>query len=131
VPPRVLTHAFLRIDDEQRRVRARRARHHVLEELHVARRIDDDVVPQRALEEHPRRVDRDALGLLVLQRVEQERVFERLRVPGAGGANGVELSLGQGTGIGEQAADDGALPVIDVTGDDNREGGEGGRALGV
>jgi hypothetical protein len=52
-------------------------------------------------------------------------------VPGAGGADGVELSLGQGTGIGEQPADDGALPVIDVTGDDNRERGKGGRALGV
>ena len=50
----------------------------------MARRVDDDVVARGGLEEDARRIDRDALRLLVLQRVEQERVLERLRVPLAG-----------------------------------------------
>ena len=70
-----------------------------------------------ALEEHPGGVDGDALGLLVLERVEQEGVLERLRVELALGPDLLELALGQRVGVGQQSADDRALAVIDVADD--------------
>ena len=80
VAPGVLLHALRGVDHQQRRFGARGAGDHVLEELDVAGRVEDEVVAQVALEEDPGRVDGDALGLLVLERVEQEGVLERLRV---------------------------------------------------
>jgi hypothetical protein len=38
----------------------------------VARRIDDDVLALGGVEEAPRRVDRDTLGLLVLEGIQQK-----------------------------------------------------------
>ena len=79
--------------------------------------VENQVVPQPALEEHPGGVDGDALGLLVLERVEQEGILERLRVELALGADLLELPLGKRAGVGQQAADDRALAVIDVADD--------------
>ena len=115
----VLPHALFGVDHEQRGLRPRRAGDHVLEELHVARRVVDDVVPLRRVEEAARRVDGDALRLLVLQGVEQERVLEGARVHLAHVLDLLELALGQRAGVGHQAADDGALAVVHVAdGDD-------------
>ena len=121
VAPAVLAHAFLGVDDQHRRLGARRARDHVLQELDVPGRVDDDVVARRALEEAARGVDRDALVLLVRQRVEQERVLERLARALALAPHRLELALRQRVRVGEQAADDGALAVVDVADDDDVE----------
>src|SRR4051812_5655711 len=64
VSPALLADSFIRRDHEDCRIRARRARNHVLEELLVTRRIDDHVAPQVAAERNLRRVDRDVLRLL-------------------------------------------------------------------
>ena len=94
----VLLHALGGVDHQQRGLGAGGAGDHVLEELDVARRVEDQVVPPAALEEHPGGVDGDALGLLVLERVEQEGVLERLRVELALGPDLLELAFGQASG---------------------------------
>ncbi len=76
VSPTLLAHAFVRRDDEDGRVRARRAGDHVLEEFLVPRRVDDDVLPLRRAKRNLRRVDRDVLRLLFEQRIEQKGIFE-------------------------------------------------------
>jgi hypothetical protein len=96
----------------------RRAADHVLQELDVARRVDDQEVALLGLEEDPRGVNRDPLRLLVLERVEQEGVLERLGIPLSVGLDHLELALGERVGIHQQPADDGALAVVDVPGDD-------------
>ena len=68
--PAVLADAFFRVDDQQRRIRARRAGRHVLEELHVPGRIVQDVVAPGGAKEAARRIDGDALRLFVLERVQ-------------------------------------------------------------
>jgi hypothetical protein len=136
VPAGVLLDAFGGIDHQQRGLGPGGAGDHVLQELDVARRVEDQVVAQVALEEHPGGIDGDALGLLVLERVEQEGVLEGLGVQLALGPHLLELALGQRVGVGEQAADDRALPVVHVTHDHDvhplaRQGGRGdGRFLG-
>ena len=87
----------------------------------MARRVDDQEVALRGLEEDPRRVDGDPLRLLVLERVEEERILERLGVPFAVRLNHLELALGERVGIHQQPADDGALAVVDVSGDDETQ----------
>ena len=119
VPLGVLPHALEGVDDEQRRLRARGAGDHVLEELHVARGVVDDVVALRRVEEAARRVDGDALRLLVLQGVQEERVLEGARVLLAHLLDLLQLAVGQGAGVGHEPADDGALAVVHVAhGDD-------------
>ena len=83
----------------------------------MARRVEDQVRPQAALEEHAGRVDGDALGLLVLEGVEQEGVLERLGVELALRPHLLELPVRKRVGVGQKAADDRALAVIDVTDD--------------
>ncbi len=113
----VLLHALGRIDHQQGGLRAGGAGDHVLQELDVAGSVEDQVVPQVALEEHPGGIDGDALGLLVLEGVEQERVLERLGVELALGPDLLELSLGERVGVGQQPADDRALAVVDMADD--------------
>jgi hypothetical protein len=74
-------------------------------------------VPQVALEEHPRGIDGDALRLLILQGVEQERILEGLRVELALGPHLLELSFRKRVGVRQQAADHRALAVVHVTHD--------------
>ena len=117
VTPCVLLDPFAGVEHEQRRLRPRGARHHVLQELDVARRVEDEIAALRRAEEHARRVDRDPLRPLVLERVEQERVLERLRGAGAEILDLLQLPVRQRAGVGEQAPDDRALSVIDVADD--------------
>ncbi|MCX6364039.1 MAG: hypothetical protein NTW58_07705 [Actinobacteria bacterium] len=90
----VLAHALLGVDDQQGGLGARRAGDHVLEKLHVAGGVVDDVVALGRVEEAARRVDGDALRLLVLEGVEQKGVLEGARVGGAHRLDLVELALG-------------------------------------
>ena len=123
----VLANALVRVDDEQRGLGARGAGDHVLEELHVARGVVDDVVALGCVEEAAGRVDGDALRLLVLERVQQEGVLERPRIDGAHRLDLVELALGQRPGVGHEPADDGALAVVHVTYGDDVQALEVGR----
>jgi len=121
VPPAVLAHPLLGVDHQHRRLGARRPRDHVLQELDVPRRVDDDVVALGALEEAARGVDGDPLVLLVRQRVEQERVLERLPRPLALSPHRLQLPLRQRPRVREQPPDHRALAVIDVPDDDDVE----------
>src|SRR5690606_2443244 len=100
-------------------------RHHVLEELDVAGRIDDDVVARVRLEERAGGIDGDALRLLVLQCVQQERELERTRIAGAIFTDALELAFGQRVRVGEQTADDGALAVVHMAHDHDVHAGAG------
>ena len=117
----IFLHAFARIDDDQRGVRPGGARDHVLQQVDVTGCIDDDVVARLRAKEHARRVDRDALCTLVLQRVEQERVFERLRCPVTERFDLIDLARRQRAAVRKQAADDRALAMIDVAANDDGE----------
>ena len=115
----VFLHAARGVDHHERGLGAGSAGDHVFEKFNVAGRVDDDVPALVRLEEAARRVDRDALILLVVQRVEQEGVLERLRVAAAVFPYGFELALRQRSGVGEETADHGGFAVIDVAdGDD-------------
>ena len=71
--------AQLGIDDQQRRRRSGGARHEVADQLAVAGTVDDDQFAARRTHAHARRVERDGLVALQLQRVERERPLETAR----------------------------------------------------
>ena len=79
-----------------------------------------------------RGVDGDALVALGLERVHQERPFERHAALLAHGLDRLELAVGQRAGVVEQAADQRRLAVVDMADDDDREGGWlAGRMVGA
>src|SRR5690606_20832203 len=132
VPPRLFPHAFRRVDHQERRLRLGDAGNGVLQELLVARRVDDDVTAARRLEEDLRGVDGDALVALGLQGVEQEGPFEGAAALVGSRLDLGELALRQRVGVVQQAADQARLAVVDMT--DDGEGkalgeGRGGDAL--
>ena len=107
------------VDHHERGLGAGSAGDHVLEKFNMAGRVDDDVPALVGLEEAARRVDRDALILLVVQRVKKEGILERLRVAAAVFADGFQLALRQRSGVGKETADHGGFAVVDVAdGDD-------------
>ena len=81
VTPGLVAHAFERVDDQDRAVGLRGAGDHVAQEFGMAGRIDQHDVARRRAEADLRGVDGDALVALGLQRVEQERPFERHAPP--------------------------------------------------
>ena len=64
-------------------------------------------------------VERDALVALGLQRIEQERPFERHAAPLADRLELLELAVGQAAGLVQQPADQRRLAVIDMADDDD------------
>src|SRR5262245_36683389 len=114
MPPGVLADALRGVDDQERGLGVRRPGDHVAEELDVPGRVQDDVIPRGGLEEDPGRVDGDALSLLVLEGVKQERILEWLGRPPTELADGLKLPLRQGAGIRQQPSDYRAFPVVDV-----------------
>src|SRR5207249_7628659 len=101
--------------------RARRAGDHVLQELLVARRVDDNVVASLPREERAGGVDRDALLLLFQESVEEEGILELLTLPAADVPDLVQLALRERVGVGVEASEQRGLPVIHVADDDNVE----------
>merc|ERR1719352_2276177 len=67
----------VRRDHDERHVRLRRARNHVLDEIAVARRVNDRVVPLRGEELLRRARDGHATLTLLLLAVHEEREGER------------------------------------------------------
>src|SRR5688572_10257240 len=92
---------------------------HVLRELEVSGRVDDDVLALVRIEEDARRVYGNALRLFVLERIEKKGVLERTRGGCTVRPDLLELSFGQRSGVSEQAPDHRALAMIDMAGDDN------------
>ena len=88
----------------------------------MAGRVDDDVVAQVGPEEHPRGIDGDALVLLGLEGVEQERVLELLALTPTRGLDLLELAVPEDPGVGEQSSDEGGLAVIDMADDHDVHG---------
>ena len=121
VPPGLVAHAFERVDDQHRAVGLRGAGDHVAQEFGVAGRVDQHDVARAGAEADLRGVDGDALVALGLQRVEQERPFERHAAPRADGLQHFELALGQAAGLVQQAADQRGLAVIDMADDDDAD----------
>ena len=119
VAARLLLHALGGVDEQEGRLRGGGPRHHVLEELLVARRIDDDVRALLGLEADLGRVDRDPLVALGLDRVHEEGPLERHAAPLGHGLDRLELALGQGAALVDQPADEGRLAVIDMADDDD------------
>ena len=66
-------------------------------------------------------VERDALVALGLQRIEQERPFERHAAPLADGLERFELAVRQAAGFVQQPADQRRLAVIDMPDDDDAD----------
>jgi hypothetical protein len=94
VEARLLLDALAGVDQHQRGVGARRARDHVLDELAVAGRVDDDVVAGGRAQPDLRGVDGDALVALVLEGIHEEGPLEGHAAPLAHDLDGLELALG-------------------------------------
>ena len=131
VAPGLVAHAFQRVDDQHRAVGLRGAGDHVAQEFGVAGRVDQHHVARAGAEADLRGVDGDALVALGLQRVEQERPFERHAAPRADGFEHFQLAVGQAAGFVQQAADQGGFAVVDMADDDDANlrprGAVGGR----
>ena len=122
VAARLLLHALGGIDHQHRGVGRCRAADHVLEELAVSGRIDDDVVALGALEPDLRRVDGDGLVALRLKGVEQEGPLGHHAAAGGDRFDLGHLALRHGVGVEQQPADQSGLAVIHVADDDDAQG---------
>src|ERR1039457_4383403 len=107
------------IDDEQGSLSTGRARDHVLEELDVAGSVNDDVIAFCRLEKTSGGIDGDALGLFVLQCVQQKGILERARALAARCLYLLKLAFRQRMRVGHQAADDGALAMVHMADQDD------------
>ncbi len=121
VTPRLVAHAFERIDDQHRAIGLRGAGNHIAQEFGVAGRIDQHHVARTGAETDLRGVDGDALVAFGLQCVEQERPFERHAAPRAHGFEHLELAFGEAAGLEQQTSDQGRFAVIDVADDDDAD----------
>ena len=119
VPARILLHAFVRVDQQQRGLGVGRAGDHVLEKFLVARRVDDDVLPLLRLKPDLRGVDRDVLVALGLQRVHEVGPLKGHAAPLGNLLQLLELAFRQRAGVVKQAADKGGFAVVHVADDDD------------
>src|SRR5689334_2562652 len=118
VPPRLRLQALPRVDEEDRRVRARGTAHHVGEELAMSWRIDDDEITAVDPEPGARRIDGDGLVAFRLQRVERERPFERDAASLARLPQFIDFAAPQRVRLVQQPPDEGRFAMVDVADDD-------------
>ena len=95
MPPALLAHSFIRGDHHDGRIRARRPGDHVLQEFHMAGRINNNVTPVPTGELNLRRVDGNVLLLFFRKRIEKKGVLEGLPLRRAALANVFDLSFRQ------------------------------------
>ena len=119
--PRLVLDAFVRVHHQDHGVGASRAAHHVLQELLVPRRVDQQVFARRAAEADLRGVDGDALVALGLHRVDHERPLEGHAALLGHRLHRLDLALGQRAGLVQQAAHQGRLAVVHVPDDHQLE----------
>ncbi len=114
---RLRQHAVARIDQDDGEIGGGSAGRHVARVLLVARRIGDDELALRRGEIAVGDIDRDALFALGAQAVGQQRQID-VAAAAVGGRLGHarELVFVDALGIVEQAADEGALAVVDAAG---------------
>ena len=124
VPPGLRQHALAGVDQDDREVGGRRARHHVAGVLLVAGRVGDDELAPVGGEEPVGDVDGDPLLALGLQAVEQQRVVDLV----AAGADLLrvrlqrrQLVLEDHLRLVQQAADQRALAVVDAAAGDEAQ----------
>ena len=107
-------HALARVDQDDRDVGGGCGGHHVAGVLLVARRVGDDVLAGAGREVAVGHVDGDALLALGLQTVGKQRQIDCGQAALVGGLLDGGEGVGQdGLGVEQQAADQGALAVID------------------
>ena len=87
----------------------------------MAGRVDQDHVARAGAEADLRGVDGDALVALSLQRVQQERPFERHAAPCADGFEHFQLAIGQAAGLVQQPSDQRRFAVVDMADDDDAD----------
>ena len=117
VAQRLLADPRGRVDYEHGGVGFAGAAEHVRKKLAVARRVDDVVAAVAVREPQPRRVDRDGLIALFLQRVEHVRPFGRGAAARAAGDDLVDLRLVQQAQIEHEPPDQRRLAVVHVARD--------------
>ena len=119
VPAGIFLHAFVGVDQQQRRFGVGRAGDHVLQKLLVAGRVDDDVLALVRVEPDLGGIDGDVLVALGLERVHQVGPLE-----GHAAALGdllelLQLALGQRAGVVEQPADKSGFAMVHVADNDD------------
>ncbi len=82
-------------------------------------RVDQDHVARSGAKADLRGIDGDALVAFGLQRIEQERPFERHAASRTDGFEHFQLAVGQAAGLVQQASDQRGLAVIDMADDDD------------
>ena len=122
VAVRLLAHALAGVDQEKGRLARPRPRHHVLEELALARRVDEEIFAPAELQADVAHVDGDTLVALGLESVGHEGPFEGHAAALAHRLDRLDLALGKGTRLVEEAAHEGRFAVIDVPDDDETQG---------
>ncbi len=105
VPPRLVAHAFQRVDDEHCAVGLCRAGDHVTQKFGMAGSVDQHYVARARTETDLRGIDGDALIPLGLQGVQQERPFERHAASGADRFQHLKFAVGQAAGLVQQPPD--------------------------
>ena len=115
----LLLHALQGIDQQQCPFGPSRPGDHVLEKLLVPWRIDDDVVPALPAEKCPRHIDGDALLLFFKKGIEQERILEFLPLLPTDGLDLFKLAIRQRSRVGIETPQQGGLPVVHVSDDDD------------
>ena len=123
--PGLFLNPLVGIDHEHRRVGLSGAADHVLDELAMTRRVDQNVLPLRRPEVNVRDVDGDPLVALRLQRVHQKGPLERHAAALAHRLDGVDLAFRKRTRIVEQPPDHARLAVIDMADHHDLEGRPG------
>ena len=117
VAPALLDEALAGVDQHEGEVGRGGTGHHVPGVLGVARGVGDDELAARRREVAVRHIDRDALLALGPQAVGEQRQVRVLEALVAARAlDGLELVLEDVLALVEQAADEGALAVVDRTG---------------
>ena len=117
VAPALLGDALAGVEQDQRDVGRRGPGHHVPGVLDVPGGVRDDELAARGREVAVRDVDRDALLALGAQAVGQERqVREVVAAVQRHALHGLELVAEQRLAVVQEAADEGALAVVDGPG---------------
>jgi hypothetical protein len=71
-----LSKVVLHIDDKKGCLSPGGAGHHILQEFDMAGSVHDEIVTLSRLEENPGRINRDPLGLFILQGIDQKGIFK-------------------------------------------------------
>src|SRR5690606_18745798 len=122
VAARLLDQTLAGVDQDDREVRGRRARHHVARVLQVPRRVGDDELAPRRREVAVGDVDRDPLLALGAQAVGQQREVGALVAASAAHLLHVlELILEDRLGVVEKPPDQRRLAVVDAAGGDEAQ----------